>query len=451
MREHKGKKNRTLACFVLTFQFPSLLDDKYITPDGFIEPPPGAPSYKHISYHYFRLRLIQSEILQVLQYQAHNLSNNPPSSPYPSDHPNRLQPPFLAGHTISSWHKDISRRIKNWFDTAPRSKNITGVSFPSEFLDLNYWQMLIMLYRPSLKVPSLLASTVPAGSQQATIDRFTKGVGIGTLFTQAYSRAELEAEETTCMIVAEAGSKILRLYRQLHRVDMANYTYLATHHIFMAGVSFLYAIWHSAGVRQRLTMDEIEFTTWAGTSVLDGLTPKCPPAATCKKVFERMAQLTIKTYLQSAEIQYAQQTAPIKRENSGTPQMQNVQPPAPPRVAGPFGSNNPSPAAQTMPPPALYDKTLHNLLFAPAPSGQTFPSPPSNTPPQDPTLTFSWNENGDDAALMPLLDSMDGGDDGSWDEFMMNNASGAMGVGAEVMGGFGDGGTDTFGGFFFGN
>ena len=56
---------------VVTTEFPSLLDDKYITPAGFQEPPRGAsePSYKHAAYHYFRLRLLQSEILQVLQHQ----------------------------------------------------------------------------------------------------------------------------------------------------------------------------------------------------------------------------------------------------------------------------------------------------------------------------------------------------------------------------------------------
>src|ERR1700712_2633378 len=54
---------------VVTTEFPSLLDDKYITPAGFLEPEPGAVSYKHVAYHYFRLRLLQSEILQVLQFQ----------------------------------------------------------------------------------------------------------------------------------------------------------------------------------------------------------------------------------------------------------------------------------------------------------------------------------------------------------------------------------------------
>src|SRR5690606_35765748 len=128
---------------------------------------------------------------------------------------------------------------------------------------------------------------------QATVDRHTRGVGIGSLHQAPLSRYELEAEETTCMIVAEAGSKILRLYRRLHRVNQVNYTYLATHHLFMSGIAFLYAIWHSTAVRNHMSLDEIEHTTWAGTSVLEGLTEKCPPAEACKKAFERMARATI--------------------------------------------------------------------------------------------------------------------------------------------------------------
>ncbi len=63
---------------------------------------------------------------------------------------------------------------------------------------------------------------------------------------------EHEDENDVFLKVAEAGQKVLKLYRQLHRVRLVNYTYLATHHLFMAGISFLYAIWHSPLVRSRL-------------------------------------------------------------------------------------------------------------------------------------------------------------------------------------------------------
>ena len=37
--------------------------------------------------------------------------------------------------------------------------------------------------------------------------------------------------------LAEAGRRVLLLYRQLHRIHLVNYTFLATVHLFMAGKS----------------------------------------------------------------------------------------------------------------------------------------------------------------------------------------------------------------------
>ena len=49
-------------------------------------------------------------------------------------------------------------------------------------------------------------------------------------------REELqEDEERIFLKAAEAGKKVLRLYRQLHRRHLVNYTYLDTHQLFMAG------------------------------------------------------------------------------------------------------------------------------------------------------------------------------------------------------------------------
>ena len=52
---------------VVTTEFPSMLDDTNITPSGFLRDPrtEEVPSYKLVSRHYIRLRLLQSEILQV--------------------------------------------------------------------------------------------------------------------------------------------------------------------------------------------------------------------------------------------------------------------------------------------------------------------------------------------------------------------------------------------------
>lgn len=224
---------------VITTEFPSLLEDKYITREGFVESPnPSEPTYKHVSYHYFRLRLLQSEILQVLQFQQAQMvraggTNN--RNPYMHT---QLPSPFLSKYdSFRSWRIDVDRRLWEWKESAPQ-KQRTGVQFSTDFLELNYWQAIIMLYRQSLSVPAIFEGEFNTSEEVES--------------PSAHTNELKEDEERVFLKVAEAGQRTLRLYRSLHRLKLVNYTFLATHHLFMAGISFLYAIWHSPIVRSRL-------------------------------------------------------------------------------------------------------------------------------------------------------------------------------------------------------
>ena len=225
---------------VMTTEFPSLLDDRYITPNGFLrnEHDPAQPTYKRVAYHYFHLRVLQSEIIQVLQYQQAQVAL---ATSTDKNHPLQaagLPSPFLAKFdSFRTWRIDIDRRLYKWKTTMP-PKPDNGVAFSTEFLELNYWQCIIMLYRQSLSVPPMFEGEYHT----------SKEVNNTTPF-----QSELrEDEDRVYLKVAEAGQRILRLYRQLHLIGLVNYTYLATHHLFMAGISYLYAIWHSPIVRSRL-------------------------------------------------------------------------------------------------------------------------------------------------------------------------------------------------------
>jgi hypothetical protein len=225
---------------VVTTEFPSLLDDKYITPTGFQEPVGGAyePSYKHAAHHYFRLRLLQSEILQVLQHQQAQMARAGGANQRNPYMHTSLPSPFLSKFdSFRSWRIDIDKRLWEWKSSAP-TKRETGVGFSVEFLELNYWQCIIMLYRQSLSVPIMFEGEYNTSDEVQS--------------PNVHNVELKEDEERVFLKVAEAGQRVLRLYRQLHRVHLVNYTFLATHHLFMAGISFLYAIWHSHIVRSRL-------------------------------------------------------------------------------------------------------------------------------------------------------------------------------------------------------
>lgn len=208
----------------VTTQFPTLFDDKFITPYGIITPPEGfrSPSYKRVSYHYFRYRLLQSEILQVLQYQQTQLVRERginQENPYMLTD---LPCPFLKSFNGSfrRWRMDIDKRLLDWRDSAPTSAE-TGVEFSPLFLELNYWHAVLMLFRQSLSVPPDLAEEA----------ELTEGVSSPLVL----NIEDNEDADTVFMKVAAAGQKVLKIYRLLHRKYLVNYTYLSTHHLFMAG------------------------------------------------------------------------------------------------------------------------------------------------------------------------------------------------------------------------
>lgn len=314
-----------IADQVITTEFPSLLDDKYITPSGFLEAPLGEPSYKQAAYHYFRLRLLQSEILQVLQHQqAKQARAGGANQRNPYMH-TALPSPFLSKYDgFRSWRIDIDKRLWEWKSSAPTRRE-TGVAFSVEFLELNYWQCVIMLYRQSLSVPPMFEGEFSTSKE---------------VNSPSIHNVELrEDEERVFLKVAEAGQRVLRLYRQLHRVHLVNYTFLATHHLFTAGISFLYAIWHSAIVRSRLvcllsplffsspqreliseqTMDEVDFTILAATSVLGDLIEKCPPAEACRDAFDRISQATVQRCMSTTGFGPSAQCLHMRKRSHGAP------------------------------------------------------------------------------------------------------------------------------------
>ncbi|KAF2874624.1 fungal-specific transcription factor domain-containing protein [Massariosphaeria phaeospora] len=267
---------------VVTTEFPSILDDRFITKEGFLEPPDHQekPTYKLVAHHYFRLRLLQSEILQVLQQRQAQQARASGANQGNDFMHTKLPSPFLANFdSFRAWRADIDRRLLEWKDSAPTQLD-AGVQFSPLFLELNYWQAIIMLYRQSLVVPPGLAEE---------LGNTDSNVGSPSMV----NIEEREDEELVFLKVAEAGQKVLKLYRQLHRVMLVNYTFLATHHLFMAGISFLYAVWHSPTVRSMLSLDDVDFTVLAATSVLGDLIEKCPPAEACRDAFDRMSKATI--------------------------------------------------------------------------------------------------------------------------------------------------------------
>ena len=293
-----------------------------------------------MAHHYFRLRLLQSEILQVLQYrQAQRIHEGRKHGSNQYMH-TRLSSSFLQNFvSFHAWRKDIDRRLWEWKESAPLQEDTT-VQFSVHFLELNYWQAVIMLYRQSLSVPPTLAGEISPSDDVAS------PMSVGT--------DEIEDEDDIYLKVAEAGQRVLKLYRQLHRLHLVNYTYLATVHLFMAGIAFLYAIWHSPTVRGRLTLDDVEYTVRAATSVLADLVVVCPPAEACRDAFDRMSKATIKMSVSTTGFKH-----PDDDQSSVSKQQDYKSPVSPPPMNNELSQKRS--ARQTRPPPQ-FDMNLRELF-----------------------------------------------------------------------------------------
>ncbi|KAL9089645.1 MAG: hypothetical protein Q9165_005677 [Trypethelium subeluteriae] len=204
-----------------------------------------------------------------------------------ADHPAETLKSTDARSVLDQHGDTHSTRLLAWKESAPQKED-TGVQFTSLFLELNYWQAIIVLYRQSFSGPS------------ASVGGMTPADDV------AYTPVDVihdddEDPDLVYMKIAEAGRRVVKIYRQLHRQRLVNYTYLATHHLFMAGISFLFAIWHSQVVRNGLTLEEIDSTVLAAKSVLEDLTEHCPPAQACREAFDRMSKATIRLCLSTKD------------------------------------------------------------------------------------------------------------------------------------------------------
>ncbi|KAH9838828.1 Positive regulator of purine utilization [Teratosphaeria destructans] len=244
----------------VTTEFPSLLDDRNISPSGFSKPPNATdlPSYKFVAHHYFRLRLLQSEILQVLQHRQAEQSRAAGANRHNPWMHTQLPSPFVQRfRSFRDWRADIDLRLGEWKGVSPTnptdplspqtpiikiltlgiiaetqgttddecsesapSQAQSGVAFNPLFFDLNYWQAILTLYRPSLTVPEALASEL------------TPSTG-GDVPTPGPTTPESQQDaDLVYLKLAQAGQTVLAIYQTLHRLKLVNYTYLATHHLF---------------------------------------------------------------------------------------------------------------------------------------------------------------------------------------------------------------------------
>ena len=193
---------------LITTEFPSTFEDKCTTRLGFLQTTRTTAPYKVTARHYFKLRILQSEIYSVIQSQHACLDRTRNTFCRPPTKSSRDQVYFKL------WQKDISRRLEEWSQSIP-ARGEPGV-LP---MKLDYWKAILMLYRSGVKVPA-----------EFVRDR--------AAFQDVIQGALVEAPgelDFICARVAEASQRILQLYGVLKNMSMVNATRIAIHDVYNAG------------------------------------------------------------------------------------------------------------------------------------------------------------------------------------------------------------------------
>ncbi|KAK6345224.1 Fungal specific transcription factor [Orbilia javanica] len=216
--------------------FPEDIDDSFISEHGIFKEHPNASnkSSRTIARHMFMIRQLQSEIQKILYQQS------------------ELPRKFTS---IDHWRKDMEGRLNVWTITVPKKENEANCGYNMGFIDLNYQQTRLLLYGLSPAVP--------------------------------------KPDTAAYLVISDAGDRIIKAYRSLHRAKSINYTWLACHNLFTAGTSYLCALWHSPEVRKRTTVDQIDHNAMACKSIFESMQERCPAAIGCRDVFESLASATI--------------------------------------------------------------------------------------------------------------------------------------------------------------
>lgn len=224
--------------------FPSQLDDDQILSDSpthldSIQPDPDTVgfSYKSIALCFFRIRKIQAEIQQIL-YECAELPRH-----------------FTS---LGQWRTLIHQKLELWHHSCLESAKTVNIDFNFAFLELNYNQTRLLLYGPS-----------PSDSSSKPIP-------------------------SHIMIVAQAGENVINLYHNLHHHRRINYTWVAVHNLFMAGTSYLYALYHLPSLREITSIDQINATTQKCTKVLQALVDRCDAAISCYLTFKLLTGAILK-------------------------------------------------------------------------------------------------------------------------------------------------------------
>lgn len=235
----------------INVQFPSLLDDSFITPESLetTQIPVNHSSYKNVAISMFKVRLLQAELQSILHEKK--------------EIPRR----FL---TFQDWLTDISIRLDNWINTVPETYAQMNCDFSVEFFDLNYNHSRVMLH--------------------------------------GLSPVRFDFTNEDMLQLADASMGMIFSFFSLWEKRSLNHTWAATQNVFMAGTSYLYAVFHNKSLQSQIKFEDMKNISDCVEVVFSCLINKCNAAKECLEVYQILSRAVLK-------LVFPQNFHPVKSEH----------------------------------------------------------------------------------------------------------------------------------------
>ncbi|EMG47897.1 hypothetical protein G210_1640 [Candida maltosa Xu316] len=225
--------------------YPTNLDDSKIIPRDVITDYnlSDDTSYKTVSLAYFKIRNIQSQVTKIL---------------YTSGEVPRKY------NDLNHWKQSILLELSHWHNELPNESQM-NCNFNPIFFQLNYHHTLLYIHGLSPKNYKLSLND--------------------------YKQLSISAKE------------VINCYTQLLHTKSINYTWAGVHNLFMAGTSYLYALYNSPEIRLDNPIQQVKIVTNNCLLVLQSFLGRCDVATYCCEIFHNLTMVILKLRYQGHELE----------------------------------------------------------------------------------------------------------------------------------------------------
>lgn len=201
-------------------------------------------NHKRVANHLVSLYRLESEVKHVLYHQLQGTTLAYPRANY------------------ALWIRDIQPRLREWHDAIPPLNKTHPQSLFAcqSWWDATWCNTLLLLHRPN------------------------------PLVTHPTTESFRVCYDTSC--------KAIESIKALQREQKICVTWRWVHHLFLAGITLMYTLWHSHEVRVKTSVMDVMHAVQSCNITLTALAERFGGAVGCRDAFEKLSTATLRWLLE---------------------------------------------------------------------------------------------------------------------------------------------------------